>query len=107
MITEITMIKDLPKDIKLTTANRDNEEIFICEYTLATLIYNRATLNQLLEIVNEIEDKKEKQLTKETTINMVLEFINLNPEYVYLVNDSDAASAFLNLIRMVLYKKLH
>lgn len=98
MITNNTIIKDLPKNIKLATFNSDDEDIFLCEYTLATLIYNGATFNQLLNLANEIEDIKEREDAKTIVINMVLDFINLNPKYVYLVNDSDGASEFLSYI---------
>lgn len=104
MITKNTILKDLPKHIKLATFNCDDEEIFLCEYTIATLIYNGATFNQLLEIANDIEDKKERDLIKQITIDMVLGFINLNPEYVYLLNDSDGASQFLNDLGMNSYE---
>jgi hypothetical protein len=89
MITNKTVIKDLPKNIKLSTINSDDEDIFLCEYTLATLIYNGATFNQLLEFVNEIEDKIEREQIKQITISMVLNIINFNPEFAHILKRED------------------
>ncbi|MHC0439260.1 hypothetical protein [Flavobacterium sp. 3-210] len=96
MITKNTIIKDLPKHIKLATYDSNDEELFLCEYTLATLIYNGATFNQLFEVANEIEDKKERELIREIIIDMVLVFINLNPEYAYIINNHKNVIEFLN-----------
>ena len=94
MITKNTTIKDLPLYINLATFDCDDEEIFLCEYTLATLIYNGATFNQLLELVDDIKKTEEKKVIKKIIIDMVLEFINLNPHYIYLIKDSVGASVF-------------
>ncbi|OXA98962.1 hypothetical protein B0A75_12915 [Flavobacterium oncorhynchi] len=91
-------LKELPRDTKFATLNSDNEDIILGEYLIATLIHNGTSFNQLLESANEIENKRERDDVKNIIINIVLDFINLNPKYIYLINDNDGASEFLNSI---------
>jgi hypothetical protein len=94
MIANNTILKELPKDTKFATFNSDSEDIIQGEYIIAALIYNGASFNQLLDCANEIEEKKEREDVKAVIIKMVLDFINLNPKYVFLINDKDGASEF-------------
>jgi hypothetical protein len=70
------------------------------EFLIATLIYNGASFNQLLQFANENPNINERQDLKKFIISLVLDFINLNPEYAYLINDKDRASEFLNSLNL-------
>ena len=74
------------------TFNPNNEDIILGEYLLAILIYDGQSLNKILDKTDEIEDKKEREDVKLIIINLVLDFINLNPQNVYLLNDKDGWS---------------
>lgn len=100
MINNKSKIKELPKDTKFATFNSDNEDIILGEYYIAILIYNGVSFNQLLESANEIEDKKEREDVKAIITNIVLDFINLNHGYIYLINDNYNASEFLNSLAL-------
>lgn len=89
-------LKELPKDIKFATFNSDNEDIILGEYIIATLIYNGFSLDQLLEPANEIEDLKEREDVKMIVTNIVLDFINLNPEFAEILEQNDRANEFIH-----------
>jgi len=88
-------LKELPANTKFTTLNSDNEDIIIGEYLLALLIYNGQSLNQILEKTDEIENKKERDVVKQIITEIVLNFINLNPEFSEILNENHAKSYFL------------
>ncbi len=85
-------LKELPKDTKFATFNSDNEDIILGEYLIATLIYNGATINQLLESANKIKDKKERKDVKRIMTQMILNYVNINPEYIYFLKDNTGAN---------------
>ena len=76
-----TEFKQLPKDTKFATFNSETKEIILGEYLIATLIYNGETFNKILESANEIEDKKEREDVKKIMYNIILDFVELNPEF--------------------------
>lgn len=89
-------LKKIPKDTKFATFNSDNEDIFLGEYLIATLIYNGASFNELLEPVNEIENKRERDDVKNIITNIVVEFIQINPEFAEILDQNNTAHDFSN-----------
>lgn len=86
--------KELPQGVKFATHDSNNVDFIILEYYVAILIYNGYSLNQLLESANDIEDKNDKkQMIKETT-DIVLDFINLNPEFAKILKQNNTMSNF-------------
>lgn len=81
-----TKLKELPKDIKFATFNSKSEDIILGEYLIATLIYNGASFNQILECANEIKNVKKRKDTKTIIAKIALDFINLNPSFVKILN---------------------
>jgi len=59
--------------------------IFISTFNLQWTI--NQSINQILEKTNEIEDKK-REAVKQIITEIVLNFINLNPEYIYTIKDN-------------------
>ena len=88
--------KELPKDIKFSTHNSNNEDFIILEFFIANLIYNGASFNQLLEPAENIENKKDKEQMITETTNIVLDFIKLNPEFAEILERNNKAHEFLN-----------
>ena len=91
-----TELKELPKDIKFATHNSNNEDSIILEFFIANLIYNGASLNQLLEPAEDIENKKDKEQMITETTNLILDFIKLNPEFAEILEQNNKAIEFLN-----------
>ena len=91
-----TELKELPKDTKFATFNSGNEDIILGEYLLAILIYNGQSLSEILEKTDEIEDKKEREDVKQIITNIVSNFINLNPEFVEILDQNNTAYNFSN-----------
>ncbi|GIQ60327.1 hypothetical protein Flavo103_34630 [Flavobacterium collinsii] len=92
--------KELPENIKFATYDPIEKDVLYGEFLIATLIYNGASFNQLLQFANKKSKINERKDLKKFIMGLVLDFINLNPEYVYLINDKDEASEFLNSIGM-------
>lgn len=90
--------KELPESIKFATYDPIENHVLYGEFLIATLIHNGASFNQLLQFANEKSNVNEREDLKKIIISLVLDFINLNPKYVYLINDKDGASEFLNSI---------
>ncbi|UUW09781.1 hypothetical protein NLG42_03040 [Flavobacterium plurextorum] len=89
-------LKELPKDTKFATFDSNNEDIILGEYLIAKLLYNGFTLNQILEQANEIEDMREREDVKSIITHISLNFISLNPEYSYLINENYGKREFWN-----------
>jgi hypothetical protein len=94
--------KELPKNIKFATHNSNNEDFIMIEYFIANLIYNGASFKKLLEPADDIENKKDKeQMIRETT-NIILDFINLNPEFANILEQNNKAYELLISLNKVL-----
>lgn len=81
-------LNELPLNTKFATFNSNNEDIILAEYLLAILIYNEQSLSEILEAIDEIEDKKERENIKQIITNLVLNFINLNPEFAEILEQN-------------------
>lgn len=88
------LLRKLPETTKFATYDSDNEDIIEGEYIIATLIYNGTTFNQLLQATDEIEDDRERKDVKTEIIKIVLDFINLNPEYAMILEKNNKAHSF-------------
>ena len=89
-----TKFKDLPKSVKFATHNSNNEDSIILEFFIANLIYNGASLNQLLEPADHIENKKDKEQMIIETTNIILDFIKLNPEFSEILERNNKVHEF-------------
>lgn len=85
-----------PKDIKFATFYSENEDDILLEILIINLIHQGVTLNELIKPTDLIANKKDGEEMKTKITNTVLDFINLNPKYIYLLNQNDNASEFLN-----------
>ena len=81
--------------MKNNKTNPNNEEDTTLEYLITHLIHQGVTFNELIKPTELIENKKDEIEMKTKITNIVLDFINLNPEYVYLLNQNDNAYEFL------------
>jgi hypothetical protein len=88
--------KELPENVKFATHNSNNIDFIILEYYIAILIYNGNSFQQLLEPADDIEDKKDKEQMIAETTNIVLDFINLNPEFAKILDQNNKAPNFLD-----------
>lgn len=70
--------------MKNNKSNFNNEEDAILKYLIINLINQGVTFNELIEPTNKIENKKDREEMQNKVTNIILDFINLNPEYVYL-----------------------
>lgn len=95
-----TEFKELPKRVKFTTINSTNEDYIILEFLIANLIHNGASINQLLQPAEDIVNKKDKQQMITETTNIILDFINLNPEFAEILEQNNKAHEFLNNIAL-------
>lgn len=77
-------LTQLPTNIKFASFNSTNEDIILGEYIIATLLYNKTSINQILESANEIQDKEERENVKKILLNIITDFINLNPDICIL-----------------------
>lgn len=94
-------LKTLPKNTKFAKFNSENEDDVLLEFLIANLINNGTSFNELMKPTELIENKKDKKEMKTKITNIVLDFINLNPEYANLLNQNDEASEFLNSLGLV------
>lgn len=63
---------------------------------IISLILQGITLNELIKPTESIVDPKEREETKTKVTNIVLNFIDKNSEYIYLINDNFNSNEFLN-----------
>lgn len=94
MKTNNPQFKELPENTKFATQNSNNIDFIILEYYVAILIYNGSSFEQLLEPANDIEDKNNKKQMITETINIVLDFIKLNPEFAEILEQNNKTHKF-------------
>ncbi|KQB43459.1 hypothetical protein RCH33_561 [Flavobacterium daejeonense] len=82
--------------MKKNKTNPNNEIDTTLEQLIISLIHQGVTLNELIKPTENIVDPKEREEAKTTVTNIVLDFINKNPEYIYLINDNFNSNEFLN-----------
>jgi hypothetical protein len=80
--------KTLTKHTKFATFDSGNEDDILLELLIVNLINNGASLNELMKPTELIENKKDREEMKTIITNIILDFINLNPEFIYLINES-------------------
>lgn len=90
--------KKLPKDTKFAKFDSGNEDDILMEILIANLIHNGSSFRELIIASDLIENKKDREDMKTKITNIVLDFINLNPQYSSLLNDNYETSEFLNFI---------
>jgi hypothetical protein len=90
--------KQLPKNLKFATFNSNNEDHIILELFIANLIYNGSSFNQLLKPTDGIKNKREKEQMIIDIINIILDFINLNPEFAEILERNNKVHEFLNFL---------
>lgn len=90
--------KQLPKDIKFATHNSKNEDFYLLEFLIANLIYNGYSFNQLLKPAKNIENKKDREQMINQTTNIILDFVELNPEFNEILKRNNEAHEFLNFL---------
>lgn len=90
-----TELKELPKNIKFATYDKENEKDILLEFLIANLIHKGASFELLLSPIELIENKKEMR-TKIT--NITLHFISQNPKSAEVLKQNDRAHQFLKLI---------
>jgi chemotaxis regulatin CheY-phosphate phosphatase CheZ len=88
--------KKLPKDTKFATFGSGKEDDILMEILIANLIHNGSSLKMLLNPVELVENKKDKEELKKIITNIILDFINLNPKYVDVLKQNDMVDEFLH-----------
>ncbi len=81
--------KELPEKVKFATHDSNNIDFIILEYYVAILIYNGYSFKQLLEPADDIENKEDKEQMITETTKIVLDFINLNPEFTEVLEQNN------------------
>jgi hypothetical protein len=88
--------KQLLIGTKFGTFDSGNKQDFFIEKSIALLIVNGKPFEELLGFLPLIENKKDREEMKIKAINIILDFIILNPEYGEILKDNDKVVKFLN-----------
>ncbi|MFM9987437.1 hypothetical protein [Flavobacterium sp.] len=75
----------LPSNIKFATENSTNERDILLEIFIANLIHNGSTFDELLEPTKKIKNIINREIMKTKITNTILDFVNLNPQYIYIL----------------------
>jgi hypothetical protein len=89
-------LKPLLKGTKFATFDSGNKQDFFIEKSIALLIVNGKSFDELFGFLPLIENKKDNKEIKTKAINVILDFISLNPDYAEILKQNDKALEFLN-----------
>lgn len=77
--------KKLPSNIKFATFNSNNEDDILLEILIANLIHNGYSIDELLKATDGVDNENDKIEMIEKTLNIILNFVQLNPKYIYVL----------------------
>lgn len=89
-------LKKLPKNTKFAKFDSENEDVVLLEFLIANLIHNGTSFNELMKPTDLIENKKDREEMKTKITNIILDFIDINPQYINILKQNDDVSEFLN-----------
>ncbi|MFY0602937.1 MAG: hypothetical protein JXQ93_03240 [Flavobacteriaceae bacterium] len=87
--------KGLPEDVKFSTLNSENEDDILLEILIANLINNGSSFSSLMLPIKTLEKEKDKREMKEKITNIILDFLELNPQFVPILKKNDEVANFL------------
>lgn len=88
-------LNQLLKGTKFSTLESENKDAFIAEMSIALLIINGQSFEKLFDFLPLIKKKKDREEMTTKTTNLILDFIQLNPEYAEVLKQNNEAHVFL------------
>lgn len=88
--------KQLPRGIKFATINSHDEEDIILEETIATLIYNGYSSNEIYKSIFDTENREASRFIGHIAEDIMINFIKLNPEFDAILEKNNRIYNFSN-----------